>query len=284
MRKIRIISRLDIKGPNLVKGIHLEGLRVLGDPQSFCEYYYNNEADEIFYMDCVASLFERNSLDEIITKTSQKTFIPITVGGGLRTIEDIRNVLQQGADKVCINTAAIKNPQFIRQASQLFGSSTIVVAIEAIKQENGAYFAFIDNGREETGKDIVAWAKEVESLGAGEIVITSVDREGTGEGFDIDLIKSVTDVVSIPVVAHGGGSSLEDTIQMIKETNVSAVAIASAFHYDTINNAKFINNVSTSEGNKNFINSGKRFSKINTFSILELKDALIKADIQCRRG
>jgi cyclase len=284
MRKIRIISRLDIKGPNLVKGIHLEGLRVLGDPQSFCEYYYKSQADEIFYMDCVASLFERNSLDEIITKTSQKTFIPITVGGGLRTIEDIRNVLQQGADKVCINTAAIKNPKFIKQASELFGSSTIVVTIEAIRQENGKYYAFIDNGREETGKDIIEWSKEVESLGAGEIVITSVDKEGTGEGFDIDLIKSVTDVVTIPVVAHGGASSLENTIKMIKETNVSAVAIASAFHYDTLNNSEFTNNISTSEGNKNFINSGKKFSKINAFSISELKEALIKADIQCRRG
>jgi len=186
---IRIIPRLDIKGPNLVKGIHLEGLRVLGRPEEFAKYYYEQGADELMYQDVVASLYGRNSLQEIINRTAKAIFIPLTVGGGIRTIEDIRNVLRAGADKVAINTAAIKNPEFIKQAAINYGSSTIVIAIEAIKHKNGDYFAYTDNGREYTGKEVVEWAKRVEELGAGEIVLTSVDREGTGEGFDLDLLK-----------------------------------------------------------------------------------------------
>ena len=140
MKTIRIIPRLDIKGPNLVKGIHLEGLRVLGKPEDFAKYYYEQGADELFYQDVVASLYERNSLKDIISRTAKEIFIPLTVGGGIRTIDDIRNVLRAGADKVCINTAAIKNPDFIRQASRVFGTSTIVISIEVIKHSDGNYF------------------------------------------------------------------------------------------------------------------------------------------------
>src|SRR5688500_18295799 len=147
----RIISRLDIKGPNLVKGIHLEGLRVLGKPEVAAKFYYENGADELIFQDTVASLYERNSLHEIISRTAKEIFIPLTVGGGIRTIDDIRSVLRAGADKVAINTAAIKNPAFITEASRMFGSSTIVVAIEAIRQSNGSYLAYVDNGREFTG-------------------------------------------------------------------------------------------------------------------------------------
>ncbi|MFK8047910.1 MAG: imidazole glycerol phosphate synthase subunit HisF [Halioglobus sp.] len=283
MNKIRIIPRLDIKGPHLVKGIHLEGLRVLGNPRDFCSYYYNNGADEVFYTDCVASLYERNSLNELITKTAETTFIPLTVGGGLRTVEDIRNALAAGADKVSINTAAIKSPEFISQASQIFGSSTIVVTIEAILSPNGTYEAFVDNGREETGKDVFQWCKEVEDLGAGEIVITSVDKEGTGEGFDIDLIKGVTDTVSIPVIAHGGAKSIEDVINVIKSTNISAVSIASAFHYHLLKSGDFSNTVdNSSEGNLRFLESGSLSKKITTFDITELKLALKASGISCR--
>ncbi len=180
MQAVRVIPRLDIKGPNLVKGIHLEGLRVLGKPEDFAQYYYEQGADELLFMDVVASLYERNSLHDIISQTAKKIFIPLTVGGGLRTIEDIKNVLRAGADKVSLNTAAIKNPQIIRDASRKFGSSTIVVAIEAIKEADGTYRAYTDNGREHTGVEVVSWAKQVEELGAGEIIITSVDKEGTG--------------------------------------------------------------------------------------------------------
>ena len=193
MNNIRIIPKLDIKGPNLVKGIHLEGLRVLGTPEDFAKYYYENGADELIFQDIVASLYERNSLHDIVSRTAKNIFIPLTVGGGLRTIDDINNVLRSGADKVSINTGAVRNKSFIREASRKFGSSTIVVAIEAIKQANGEYYCFIDNGREETGIEVTAWAREIEELGAGELIITSVDREGTGEGFDIDLIKKINE-------------------------------------------------------------------------------------------
>ena len=177
----RVIAKLDIKGPNLVKGIHLEGLRVLGNPEDFAEFYYESGIDELIYQDVVASLFERNSLTEIISRTASGNFIPLTVGGGLRSVDDIRSVLRAGADKVALNTAAIRNPNLIRDAAHEFGSSTIVIAIEAIRRDDGEYFAYIDNGREETGVEVTSWAKKVQELGAGEILLTSVDRDGTGK-------------------------------------------------------------------------------------------------------
>ncbi len=172
MAKKRIIARLDVKGPNLVKGIHLEGLRVMGNPAEFARHYYLQGADELFYMDVVASLYERNSLSGLITQTAREAFVPLTVGGGIRTVEDVKNALRAGADKVCINTGAIKDPQLIRRAVDKFGSSTIVVALECIKQSDGRYFAFIDNGREETGLEVLEWATRVAELGAGELVLT----------------------------------------------------------------------------------------------------------------
>ena len=226
MKYCRIIPRLDIKGPNLVKGIHLEGLRVLGDPEKFAKFYYEQGADEIIYQDTVASLYQRNSLTDIITKTAENIFIPITVGGGIRSLEDINNVLRAGADKVSINTAAIKKPQFVSKASNVFGSSTIVIAIEAIKHSENSYLAYTDNGREFTGIDAVLWAKEVEQLGAGEILLTSIDKEGTGEGFDLELIKLVTDSVNIPVIAHGGAANQEHIYEAIK----SSLQMQSLFH------------------------------------------------------
>lgn len=282
MLNIRIIPRLDIKGPNLVKGIHLEGLRVLGKPEDFARYYYENGADELFFQDTVASLYDRNSLHEIITKTAKEIFIPLTVGGGLRTIDDIRNVLRAGADKVAINTAAIKNPYFIREASLKFGSSTIVVAIEAIKNTDGKYLAFTDNGREHSGLEAVAWARKAEELGAGEIVITSVDKEGTGEGYDLELIKSVSNAVSIPVIAHGGASSPEDIVRAVQIGNADAVAIASILHYSAM---QLFSNVSSNyqeEGNISFLNSGKIPKTIIPSSLTEIRAALIKAQIPTR--
>ena len=281
MQNIRIIPRLDIKGPNLVKGIHLEGLRVLGDPVEFAKYYYENGADELIYQDVVASLYERNSLHELVSKTAKEIFIPFTVGGGLRTIEDIRSMLRAGADKVSINTAAIKEPSFIKKAANKFGSSTISVAIEAIKNSDGNYYAYTDNGREETWKDVVNWARSVEELGAGEIIITSVDKEGTARGFDIDLIKKITSAVSIPVIAHGGASDLQNIEEAIIEGDASALAIASIFHYETIKKVKGTmgNNY---EGNSAFRDSGKEFSIINTCDITKVKEYLKGKSIPCR--
>lgn len=281
MKTVRIIPKLDIKGPNLVKGIHLEGLRALGQPSDFAKFYYEQGADEILFMDVVASLYERNSLHDIISETAKSVFIPITVGGGIRTINDIKEILRSGADKVSINTAAIKNPQFIYEASREFGSSTIVVSIEAIKDSKGKYYAFIDNGRESTGLEVSEWAKKVEDLGCGEIIITSVDRDGTGRGFDNELCQLVLESVSIPVIVHGGAGKKEDIVEVLKNKIIDSVSIASLFHYETI---KYLNNTSENaiEGNFDFINSGKKIKNLEPILLNDLKHILKLNSINCR--
>lgn len=278
----RIIPRLDIKGPHLVKGIHLEGLRVLGKPEDFARFYYENGADELIYIDVVASLYGRNSLHDIILKTAKEIFIPLTVGGGIRTLQDIKNVLRAGADKVSLNTAAIKSPEFIRQASEKFGSSTIVVAIEAIKQpDTGNYLAFVDNGREYTGVNVFEWAQRAAELGAGELIITSVDRDGTGLGYDYELVKRISDLVSLPVIAHGGPGKLEHISELISETKVSGVCIASMLHYNYITNREI--NIDTSmEGNIEFLKSKKVNNMLKAFSINEIKEYLHEGGVVCR--
>jgi cyclase len=282
MNKIRIIPRLDIKGPNLVKGIHLEGLRVLGKPEKYAKFYYKNGADELFFQDAVASLYERNSLSDIISKTAKEIFIPLTVGGGIRTIQDIKNVLRAGADKVAINTAAVKNPEFIKEASLKFGSSTIVVAIEAIKQYNGQYLAYTDNGREESSFEVVSWARRVEELGAGEIVITSVDKEGTGEGFDLKLIKMIAETVSIPVIAHGGCSGPQDAAKIIIEGGADAVAVSSILHYKAIAEINSVYESFEVEGNTSFMESGMIYNKIKPCTIHEVKNEMKNSGIAVR--
>ena len=277
----RIIARLDIKGPNLVKGIHLEGLRVMGKPEDFASYYYENGADELLYMDVVASLYDRNSLKDIITRTANEIFIPLTVGGGLRTIEDITEVLRYGADKVSLNTAAIKNPEIIKQASEAFGSSTIVIAIEAIKQNDGKYLCYTDNAREYTGVDAFEWAQRAEELGAGELIVTSVDKEGTGEGFDIELTRKISDSVKIPVIAHGGPGKLEHFKEVIEDGHADAVCTASMLHYNYAAKNKTVNEFSA-EGNVTFINSGKTFGKIDKAEIQDIKKYLSDNGIDCR--
>jgi imidazole glycerol-phosphate synthase subunit HisF len=280
---IRVIARLDIKGPNLVKGVHLEGLRVLGKPEDFAKYYYENGADELFYQDVVASLYERNSLKDIISQTAKRSFIPLTVGGGIRTIQDIREALRAGADKVCINTAATKNIAFIKEAANKFGSSTIVVAIEAIRQPNKQYLNFIDNGREETGLEVLAWAQQIEALGAGEIVITAVDQEGTGKGFDIELTKMISQNVGIPVIAHGGAGQLSHCSEVIKNGKADALAIASMIHYDFIANRQS-NMENRQEGNVSYLNTGRTtFNKIAPHNIAEIKRHLAEQNIACRK-
>lgn len=281
MSIVRVIPRLDIKGPNLVKGIHLEGLRVLGKPEDFARYYYQNGADELMLQDVVASLFERNSLDDIISKIAKEIFIPLTVGGGLRTIEDIQRVLRFGADKVSINTAAIKNPNFIEKAAEKFGSSTIVVAIEAIKNSDGKYLAYVDNGRDYTGIEVVEWAKRVESLGAGEIVLTSVDREGTGEGCDIELIKEVSSNLSIPLIAHGGVGKLDHAVEVFKQTQAKSIACASIFHYNYVSGSEG-NTSAITEGNTEFLKSKRSFHNFELATISELKEELLDNNIRTR--
>lgn len=280
-KNIRIIPKLDIKGPNLVKGIHLEGLRVLGKPDQFARFYYENGADELVYMDVVASLYNRNSLHDFIEKTAREIFIPLTVGGGLRTIKDIRDVLRAGADKISLNTAAIKNPQIIKESSKKFGSSTVLISIEAIKQTDGRYLAYTNNGREYTGVEVLGWAKQVEELGAGEIMLTSIDREGTGYGYDIELTKIVASTVSIPVIACGGAGKIEHIEQVISAGRADAVTIASMLHYNFIQNKVEIN--IENEGNVEFLKSGKSYSRVEPAGLHEIKEYLYKNGLRIRR-
>jgi cyclase len=232
MGNIRLIARLDIKGPNLIKGVQLEGLRVMGDPEEFATRYYQQGADEILYMDIVASLYGRNNLTEIVRHSAQNIFVPLTVGGGVRSQEDVNTLLRAGADKVAINTAAIKRPDLIREVSRRFGSQCMVLSIEAKSVGEGLWEAYTDNGRETTGLDVVQWAIRGAELGAGEIMLTSVDKEGTRKGFDCELVKAVSTAVSIPVIASGGMGSTDHLIDVVKNGHADAVAMADILHYN----------------------------------------------------
>jgi cyclase len=232
---LRLIARLDIKGANLIKGIHLEGLRVVGDPQVHAEKYYNDGADEIIYMDTVASLYGRNNLLDVVTRATEHVFVPMTVGGGIRSVEDARALLRAGADKVAINTAAVKDPSLITKISEVWGSSTIVLSIEAKQTAPGKWEAYTDNGRERTGLDVVQWAEQGAQLGAGEIFLTSVDQEGTKNGFDCQLVSAVTKLVDIPVVASGGFGKLDHLKELMQVSKPTGVAIADSLHYKKFN-------------------------------------------------
>lgn len=281
MKCCRLIPRLDIKGPNLVKGVHFEGLRVLGKPETFARNYFEQGADEIFFQDTVASLYERENLWTIVNNTAKEVFIPLTVGGGLRTLENIRQALSVGADKVALNTAAINRPSFIEEAARVFGSSTIVVAIETIKEEDGDYQVFVENGREATGVEAIGWAKEAERRGAGELVVSSIDRDGTGRGYDIQLLKAVTDSVSIPVVAHGGGGEAQQILEAIQSGGADAVAPASMLHYGMLqqHHERSFHEV---EGNVEFLKHGQGFSKFGDASIEKIKSCLQDGGVTVR--
>ncbi len=231
---IRLIARLDIKGPNLIKGIHLEGLRVIGDPESYARRYYEEGIDEIIYMDIVASLYGRNSLVEIVRHAAQNVFIPLTVGGGVRSVEDVQALLKAGADKVAINTAALRRPELISEVARRFGSQCMVLSIEAKRSKKGGWEAYTDNGREHTGKDAVEWAREACRLGAGEILLTSVDQEGTQKGFDVELTQAVASSATIPVIASGGMGNLDHLREVITEGGADAVAMAHVLHYERL--------------------------------------------------
>ena len=231
MKILRLIARLDIKGPNLIKGIHLEGLRVMGSPNEYALNYYKQGADELIYMDCVASLYGRNHLGDIIKEAVKDIFIPITVGGGIRSIENVRAILRSGADKVAINTAAVADSRIISDVARQFGSQCMVLSIEAKKIGNGQWEVYTDNGRERTGLDVVEWAKLCVSNGAGEVLLTSVDREGTRKGFDTELVNAVSSVVNVPVIASGGMGKPEDLLPVVFEGGADAIAMADILHY-----------------------------------------------------
>lgn len=254
MAKIRVIPRLDIKGPNLVKGIHLEGLRIIGDPQAYALKYYEEGADEILYVDIVASLYGRNSLADIVTRTAQHLSIPLTVAGGIRSLDDIRAILRAGADKVSINTAAVADPSLITRSAETFGSQCIVVAMDikrwpdrsflAKRHETvsrsrvedpsrwpGVFQVYTENGRQQTGLDAYEWALQAVDRGAGELLITSIDKEGTLTGYETDFIQRVAETVPVPVIAGGGAGSLDHVREVITQGKASALTVASLLHY-----------------------------------------------------
>lgn len=267
----RVVPRLDVKSATLVKGIHLEGLRVLGRPADFAKAYYAEGADELLFVDIVASLYQRNQLLPLIQETAREMYIPLTVAGGLRSLDDIRAVLRAGADKVALNTAAVRDPALVSAAALAYGSSTVVVSIEAKRRPDGSYEAYTDCGRERTGLEVGAWAREAEKRGAGEILITSVDREGTGSGFDVALTQLVSDAVSVPVVACGGAGSAGDVADLVRRTGVSGVALASVLHYEFIARQGAGTRPATS------------FSRIAPASLVDVKRAMLDAGCQTRK-
>lgn len=232
-KKLRVIPRLDVKGPNVVKGLQLEGLRIVGKPTELAKRYYKQGADEILYIDIVASLYERHNLLDIVDKTtSAGVFIPITVGGGVRKLDDVKELLRAGADKVAINTAATRDPSFITRAVEMFGSQCIVGSIEA-KYKNGKWEAYVDNGREPTGLDAIEWAQRLVALGVGELLITSVDREGMKKGYDFELIRLIAEKVPVPVIGCGGAGSVDDVHQCLTTTGADAACFGTILHYNT---------------------------------------------------
>lgn len=234
MNNVRLIARLDIKGQNLIKGIHLEGLRVIGSPHEYATRYYKQGVDEIIYMDCVASLYGRNHLSEIIRSAAKDIFVPITVGGGIRSVEDVTKILRAGADKVAINTAAVINPKLITDIARKFGSQCMVISVEAKQVDVGKWEAYTNNGRERTGFDVIEWVKQAVKMGAGEVLLTSVDKEGTRKGYDSALLKAVSSEIQVPVIASGGMGAPEDLLVAVKEGGVDAIAMADILHYDRV--------------------------------------------------
>tara|TARA_Y100001935_G_C17287718_1_gene501387 strand:- start:552 stop:1304 length:753 start_codon:yes stop_codon:yes gene_type:complete len=229
---LRIIPRLDIKGDNLVKTIYLEGLRKIGPPNKYAIKYYKDSADELLFMDLVATLYGRNNLHKIIYEASKNIFIPLTVGGGIRSIDDAIKCLKSGADKIAVNTAAIENPNLIKDLAERLGSSTVVLSVEAKKISND-WYAFTRSGRENSGRKINDWIKQASFLGVGEICITSVDNEGTFKGIDTELLKKISKLnIKQPIVLSGGIGSHDDIIEINRSINLSGICIAGLFHYE----------------------------------------------------
>jgi imidazole glycerol-phosphate synthase subunit HisF len=275
-RKIRIIPRLEIKNGLLVKGINLEGLRVLGDPLKFSENYYNYGADEIIYTDVVATLYGTNNLSKFVKRTSEKVFVPLTVGGGIRSIKDIEEMLKNGADKVSINSSAIDNLNFVYEASRIFGSSTIVSNIECVKIKN-KYFISKSNGRDLVKVDPLIWAKKLEDSGVGEIVLVSVNHEGLKYGFDLKILDKISSKINIPVIAAGGAGEFQHIYDVIRKTNISGVSISSLFHYNICSQFKF---KKKKIGNFHYLEELKR--KKDDYPILKLKKFLKLKGIDVR--
>jgi cyclase len=229
---VRVIPRLDIKGPNVVKGIHMEGLRVVGEPRALARKYYEQGADELIAMDIVASLYGRSPDFALMRSIADELFIPLTMGGGIQSLHDINNFLRAGADKVAINTFATKHPGLLKDAVREFGSQCIVLSVEAKKTPAGWYEAYTEGGREHSQRNAIEWIKEALALGVGEILLTSVDTDGTRRGYDTELLSQVTAFAQVPVVIHGGAKDGDSLRGAIAEGRADAVSLATILHYD----------------------------------------------------
>jgi imidazole glycerol-phosphate synthase subunit HisF len=230
MPKLRIIPRLEVKGENVVKGIRMEGLRVVGEPAEMSRRYSEEGADELLFMDIVASLYNRNQLHDLVASASQTINLPLAVGGGVRSIGDFQKLLRTGADKIAINTQACATPEIITEAARIFGAQCVIVSIEAKRQPGGGWEPYTQNGRGRTKRDVVVWAREAVERGAGEILLTSVDRDGTRKGLDFELISAVLDAVHVPVVVGGGVSGVDD-VEKVARMGASGVTIAHMLHF-----------------------------------------------------
>lgn len=227
----RIIPCLDVRDGKVVKGINFVGIKEVGDPVELAKQYSDANADEIVFLDITASHEGRNTMLDVVRRTAEVVFVPLTVGGGIRTIDDVRDTLRAGSDKVGINSAAVRNPDLINEAAEMFGRQCIVAAVDAKKVEDGSWHVVINGGRIDTGKDLLEWVQELEERGAGEILLTSMDADGTKAGYDIEMTKAVCDLVNIPVIASGGAGSVDDFADVFENTGCDAALAASLFHY-----------------------------------------------------
>ena len=227
----RIIPCLDVKDGRVVKGVNFVGLRDAGDPVELAAHYSAMGADEIVFLDITATHEGRKTVVDMLRRTAERVFVPLAVGGGIRSVDDFTELLRAGADKISVNSAAVRDPELISRAAEKFGSQCVVVAIDGKRREDGGFEVVINGGRVWTGLDVVEWAKKAESLGAGEILLTSMDADGTKAGFDLEMTKAVTEAVNIPVIASGGCGSLEHFAEAFTEANADAALAASLFHY-----------------------------------------------------
>lgn len=231
MHTKRIIPCLDVNNGRVVKGVNFVNLRDAGDPVEIASYYNKSMADEIVFLDITASSDARSIMLDVVARTAEQVFIPLTVGGGIRTVEDFRMILSAGADKISVNSAALKRPELINEAAERFGNQCVVVAIDAKRRDEGGFDVYLNGGRVNTGKDAVEWAVEVEKRGAGEILLTSMDCDGTKAGYDIELTRAISDAVSIPVIASGGAGNMEHFAEALTDGGAEAALAASLFHY-----------------------------------------------------
>lgn len=230
----RIIPCLDVKDGKVVKGINFVGIKDVGDPVECAKMYNAQGADEIVFLDITATHEERKTIADVVERTAKEVFVPLTVGGGISSTDDMKKLLRAGADKISVNSSAVKNPQLVSDGAKLFGSQCIVVAIDAVRANDGSFHVVVNGGRIDTGLDAVKWAKQVCDLGAGEILLTSMDADGTKQGFDIELLNSVTAVAGVPVIASGGCGKLEHFSELFLNSNADAALAASIFHYNEL--------------------------------------------------